>query len=261
MIVYCTVNLINGKKYIGSHIHNDDSYLGSGTNIKKAIKKYGRENFKRYILAEVENFEIMKELEEYYIDYYQAYESSLFYNATKYPAGITKFPEDKKLNVSLANKNNKYNLGRIQTEETKNKISQSNKGKKRSEEYKKIVSERFKGNTSRKGKPFSDENKEKISKSKINHPCYKDSERNKKISQANKGKLKGIKKSQELIDKMSKNRQKQIVQLDLNNNIINIFPSIKDARKLTGISYSIIINCCKGRTTTGKGYLWRYNNG
>ena len=50
--VYMTTNNINGKIYIGVHTSNKlhDSYLGGGTYINKAIKKYGRSNFTRVIL-------------------------------------------------------------------------------------------------------------------------------------------------------------------------------------------------------------------
>jgi hypothetical protein len=51
-IVYKTTNLLNNKYYIGVHATNDlnDGYLGSGKNIKQAIKKYGKEHFKKDIL-------------------------------------------------------------------------------------------------------------------------------------------------------------------------------------------------------------------
>ena len=41
MIVYKTTNLINGKIYIGKDMKNNPNYLGSGTILRRAIKKYG----------------------------------------------------------------------------------------------------------------------------------------------------------------------------------------------------------------------------
>lgn len=130
-LVYITTNIINGKKYIGSHINTNpkDNYLGSGVNLLKAIKKYGKGNFIREILGRTSNEEEMKMLEEYYIEYYYAFSSPLFYNATKYAKGITKYPEWAKKKVSKINKGHKYNLGRVMSQETKDKISLSNKGK------------------------------------------------------------------------------------------------------------------------------------
>jgi len=50
--VYKTTNLINGKFYIGVHstLNLADEYLGSGIVLKRAFKKYGKDNFNREIL-------------------------------------------------------------------------------------------------------------------------------------------------------------------------------------------------------------------
>lgn len=50
--IYKTTNITNGKYYIGVHSTSDlnDGYLGSGLALKDAIRKYGKENFKREVL-------------------------------------------------------------------------------------------------------------------------------------------------------------------------------------------------------------------
>jgi len=56
--VYKTTNKINGKIYIGVHGSDDienDQYMGSGSLIRKALKKYGKENFEREILFEYDD--------------------------------------------------------------------------------------------------------------------------------------------------------------------------------------------------------------
>ena len=56
-LLYETRNKINGKIYVGCHETKDinDGYLGSGTRIRYAIEKYGRENFERTILMSFNN--------------------------------------------------------------------------------------------------------------------------------------------------------------------------------------------------------------
>ena len=69
--VYETINNINGMKYIGKciygRINNWQSYLGSGTYLKRAISKYGKENFKKKILQDAFSDEELNSLEEKYI--------------------------------------------------------------------------------------------------------------------------------------------------------------------------------------------------
>lgn len=54
--VYKVTNLINDKYYIGVHKTDNpnDSYMGSGIAIKNAIKKYGKDNFKKDVLFETD---------------------------------------------------------------------------------------------------------------------------------------------------------------------------------------------------------------
>lgn len=54
--IYRITYLVDGRTYIGKRqIRYWDDYYGSGSHIKNAVNKYGKENFKREILAEYHN--------------------------------------------------------------------------------------------------------------------------------------------------------------------------------------------------------------
>lgn len=63
--IYLTTNKINGKTYVGQHKYRKlyDGYIGSGSYLQRAIKKYGKENF------EIEYLET--DLTEDEIDWYE----------------------------------------------------------------------------------------------------------------------------------------------------------------------------------------------
>ena len=78
--IYIWTNLINGRKYIGSHCGDEfDGYLGSGIAFRHAIKMYGIENFSREII-EYSKKETLLEREQFWLDYYGAATNPLFYN-------------------------------------------------------------------------------------------------------------------------------------------------------------------------------------
>ena len=65
-IVYKTTNLINGFIYIGIHSTTEleDGYLGSGKELKRVFKEFGKENFKREILFQLDSREAILLKEE-----------------------------------------------------------------------------------------------------------------------------------------------------------------------------------------------------
>lgn len=64
--IYKTTNLLNEKYYIGIHSTSNlkDGYLGSGSYLKRAIKKYGKGNFKCEVLEYCNSREELVQREE-----------------------------------------------------------------------------------------------------------------------------------------------------------------------------------------------------
>lgn len=84
--IYVTTNNINGKKYIGQTKKSFDSaYLGSGKAIKRAIAKYGAENFTREIIAVAFSKCDLDFLEEHFISEFNAVADRNWYNISSAP--------------------------------------------------------------------------------------------------------------------------------------------------------------------------------
>lgn len=82
--IYLTTCTVNGCKYIGQRRPprtNDRWYLGSGIMIQRAIRKHGKENFKKEILVEgLFNDALLNELERHYIQLHAAVKRTDYYN-------------------------------------------------------------------------------------------------------------------------------------------------------------------------------------
>lgn len=80
MEIYKITNLINNKIYIGKDTTCDKNYYGSGIYIKKAIDKYGKDNFTKEIIDRCDNYDELSIKEKYWINYYK--NNNILYNLT-----------------------------------------------------------------------------------------------------------------------------------------------------------------------------------
>lgn len=176
--IYLTTNLINGKKYIGKHFgFLDDGYLGSGKLLKRAVEKYGKENFQREILSFSSSEEENAEKEKYFIALFGACKSDLFYNiheggeggnTTKGMSPQEKQELSKKLSSKQSGKNNPM-YGKKRSDEWKQRHSYWAKYIRdnsvyQTDEYRQRMSKATSGeNNGMYGKHHSEESKQKMS--------------------------------------------------------------------------------------------------
>lgn len=160
--------MVNGKQYIGRDGKNNPNYLGSGPLIKRAIKKYGKENFIKEVIEECHSFEQMVEREEYWLNYYDVGNDPSFYNLQNSGKGVILMGNrnpfyGKKHSDETKQKLREINIGRKHTEETIKKLRLINKGKNHPL-YQKHHSDstKIKMRLSHIGKQHSDETKQKI---------------------------------------------------------------------------------------------------
>lgn len=192
-IIYKITNLINGKYYIGKHIteNMNDNYMGSGKLIKKALEKYGKDNFKKEIISIYENEHDMNIAESAIIDL----SDNLSYNL--HPGGKGGWQY-----VNSNNLNNNDEAIQIKSKKMKEYWTEE-KRKEKSENMKK----------------FNDENGterySKILRERYADPTFKESfdqtmtEVNKKIEKRKKASetLKQLWQNEEYVNKMKKRKR------------------------------------------------------
>jgi len=198
MIIYKTTNKVNGKIYIGQTNGKRKNYIGSGKILKQAIKKYGKFNFKNEILTSG-NFTINE------CNILERYYIKL-YNSTNPNIGY---------NIDLGGLGRE---GTSMTQETKNKIKIANTGKKK--------------------KPFTEQHKLNISKSKKGKKIKNN------ISEETKAKIRqsklGIKFTEQHKLKLKKAKSKINISVYVNNILYGQYKSYKDCSEKLNISINTI---------------------
>ena len=133
--VYVTTNTINNKQYVGSHCTDniDDNYIGSGRIFLKAVKKYGKENFKREILKEFVSSDEARNSEEFYIDKYDTIVPNGYNISPKggigFKGATLSENQRKKMSVWQQGKTYEELYGKEKANEMKRKQSLRKKGK------------------------------------------------------------------------------------------------------------------------------------
>lgn len=226
LFIYCTTNSINGKQYVGKHLTNDlnDSYLGSGLILEKAVAKNGLKNFNKEILEHCSTIEELNLKEKYWIKKLNSHVSLGGYNLTWGGDGGDTFTHspNKELTRERRRESIKKYWDNISEEDKEKRISKI-RGKKRSEESKARYSK------AKKGIPKTKEHLENLSKSlkkvKAGKPTY---------------------------------NQKAVDMYDLDMNFLEDFVSIQDASRKTGHNAFTICKICKGQKGKIKNHIFKY---
>ena len=188
MIIYKTINLLNGKIYVGQDSKNNPNYFGSGVYIWSAIKKYGKENFKKEILYECSS---KKELNEKEIEWIKRLKcrGPNGYNLTDGGDGVVNLSEEsrekmRKPHGPMSEKGKKsLKLARNRPEVLeKNRVPRSEEAKKNMRKPHGPFSEEAKKNMS---KSRSEDHKKNI-KLSMNRPEIKEKLRKPKSEEAKK---------------------------------------------------------------------------
>lgn len=141
-IIYKTTNIISKKYYIGCHqtVNLDDGYLGSGKYLKRAIKKYGIENFTFQILHTLPTKEEMFQLERELVNE-ELVKDPLSYNlkigGSGGNPGIVGAFKGKTHSAETKEKQRQASLKQVTTDQTRIKLSQNNWAKTNPELFRK----------------------------------------------------------------------------------------------------------------------------
>lgn len=228
--VYCHINKINNKRYIGITSQKPEKRWACGEGYKtcrlfyNAINRYGWNNFEHHIwFTNLDKF-TAENYEKCLISYYKT--------------------TDPKYGYNLESGGNCKTL----SEETKRKMSVSHKGIPCSESAKDKLRKLHKG------KSLSEEHRHKLSES------HKGKEQSIEQIEKRRQKLIGQKRTNRHKEYMRQNspRNKCVGQFTINDELVATYISGKEAARLLKINNRSISACCNNKNKTYMGYKWKF---
>ena len=257
--IYKYTNQINGKIYIGQTCKSLSERAGvNGYGYKKctlfwrAIQKYGWDNFKSEILLDNLSQNEANQKEQEMIQHYHSAEKQYGYNLSLggnsvYPNEVVGQLISTKLKLYYSDISNR-------------RYGEANPmyGKKMSEETRRKLSEM------RKGKSFSQEHKDNLRKAiaHINLGRHASEETRKKLSIINAGvnnSFYGKHHTEETKQQLRQSQPcKKILFLSLDNQIIDVYDSMRVAAKMQNISRTKIKDRCENGYKVGDPYYIFY---
>jgi group I intron endonuclease len=226
-------------KYVGMTsrtIEESKEYYGSGVYITRAVKKLGKQHFKKEIIEVCDNIEDLKEREKYWIKTLNT-KKPYGYNLTDGGDGVVNLCEEskkrqiEKLKMYVGEKN--WHYGKKRSEETCNNISRGLTGKK-----------------------LSPEHAEKSRRANLGNPMPAHVKQI--LIEVNTGRV----YKQETIDLIRQNQPTctPILQFTKEGEFIAEYFSMNEAERCFGVAKSSICRCCKGELKSAGKFVWKYKN-
>lgn len=227
--IYTITNKINNKVYVGrsidyytrkcTHKKSLERNCHKNEHLQAAWNKYGKENFEFDVL-EKHDPEFLPSMEHWWCNMLNTYNRKYGYNTLiNKPNGSHSIKEETREKLRISQ------LGRKHTEESKKRMSVAKEGKKQSEEY---IEKRI---SKIRGKKRS---KEAVENMKLG---MKNGKKPNRTGQNNK----------------------KIYVYTMDDQLIGIFPSLKELTKVCNFSVSKVSECCNGHKKSFNNLKFYYN--